>query len=1128
MEFWTGAMGITKMRLMPSSLAAGYDVFVEDAKAAEALGFHAYGAPEHHFTYDAFLPFPLQALAAAASATSSIKLVTGAMLMTLYDPLAAAEHAATLDVLSGGRVILGSGHGLPAHGVRRHRHRQAHPGGTPGGSHGGGASRHRRRTPSPTRDATTTTTTSPCSRPRCSGPWPCGSAAAPPRRPPAGPARPGLPYWLANAPYERTEEIVHTYRRIGREAGWPEEQLRVAAFKDVFIGSDRGRGRGPAPDDDRHVLRRAHPGLRLPGRRRRATTSTTPARTTRCTASSSTASSAGPSTWSSRSCAATRTSASRPSSCPPPNASCWPAKSCPTSPEPRRTDGPALQPRGRGVPPAPAGLAGRAPAVGPRWRWWRRCRHGRHRAVHPGRPRLAAVAVGGGLRGPELAPRLRRPGRHPHPAGDRHPGAGPRVGPAADQHDRADHPGPHAHRARHRGPAPALPAPHPGRRGPLVPGIQRTRRRLATWPASRPEPCSTATTSWSPARRCGRRWHPSPTGASCWSAPTPTPPSARASPTCSATCAPRASRWCRCATPVAASTSARCSSTRCASPPTSSWASCTAAGPSPAPPSSTSAAGCPGCCPWSRASTGCARTAARYPAGEGAALDDLGSAPRARPALDRGRGPALPGLPHPVGPARRTRPGIVGVAGQAVRLRSPPALARTALEVTGPLAQVAKRLTPHRRPGPLAGRLLRQHRPQHRRRHRRDDAQRHRRADPGPPPPGAGLEGGTCMDFELSEEQMALRDAARDLIAQPLGHRPPAPGPGPAARPACPARLWAELVALGWVGIAVGRRPGRQRRRPAHRRGAGRGGRPRPAARSLPVGAGRRRAWWTAWATPPRDELVARPAAPGPGGRPAPGRNPAAPGVRPGRAPPVTTMAPTPGAASGGGRRPAGRRAPRSWSPTPRVPTCSWSRRSRRRPTVLVAVPAGEGVEIEAMRRVDGQDMAEVRFDVDRAGRRACWPPGPRPCPRAYDLGTLLAAADLLGVAAAALEATVDLRRPAGAVRSSPSARSRPSPTSWPTWPSRSRSPAAWSWPRPWPPTTRGPRRGAGADLGGQGLGVADRGGGMRDGAARARRDRLHLGARRAPVAAPGPGRRGQLRRRHPPPGPHRRPGSCA
>lgn len=228
-------MGITKMRTMPSSLADGYDVFVQDAVTAESLGFDAYGAPEHHFTYDGFLPFPLQALAAAAAVTTKIKLVTGAMLQTLYDPIEAAEHAATLDVLSGGRVVLGLGMGYRplefdgigtakrTRGARLRESMDILSAATSQDtfSHDGDHYRYDSLTLHPT----------PVSRPIDM--WFCGGTSETAARR-AGKA--GLPYWLANSPFEQTKAIVEEYRRAGREAGHPEEQLRVAAFKDVFIG----------------------------------------------------------------------------------------------------------------------------------------------------------------------------------------------------------------------------------------------------------------------------------------------------------------------------------------------------------------------------------------------------------------------------------------------------------------------------------------------------------------------------------------------------------------------------------------------------------------------------------------------------------------------------------------------------------------------------------------------------------------------------------------------------------------------------------------------------------------------------------------------------------------------------
>lgn len=235
MEFWTGGSGIARMRAMPGTLADGYDSFVQEALTAEELGFAAYGAPEHHFMYDGFMPFPLQALAAAAAATTTIRLVTGAMLLPLYDPLDAAEAAATVDVISGGRVCLGlgmgyrpmefDGVGLPkrTRGARLVEAMEVLRRATTGDafSFEGRHYSYTDETLSPT----------PVQRPIEM--WFCGGTSERAARR-AGEA--GLPYWLANSPFDATEAIVREYRRAGREAGWPEERLRVAAFKDVFIG----------------------------------------------------------------------------------------------------------------------------------------------------------------------------------------------------------------------------------------------------------------------------------------------------------------------------------------------------------------------------------------------------------------------------------------------------------------------------------------------------------------------------------------------------------------------------------------------------------------------------------------------------------------------------------------------------------------------------------------------------------------------------------------------------------------------------------------------------------------------------------------------------------------------------
>lgn len=80
------------------------------ARLAEEMGFHSIWLPENHFGPNA-LPDPLTLLAAVAGATSSIKLGTTSYLLTLRNPLQAAEQVAVLDQLSQGRVILGVGRG---------------------------------------------------------------------------------------------------------------------------------------------------------------------------------------------------------------------------------------------------------------------------------------------------------------------------------------------------------------------------------------------------------------------------------------------------------------------------------------------------------------------------------------------------------------------------------------------------------------------------------------------------------------------------------------------------------------------------------------------------------------------------------------------------------------------------------------------------------------------------------------------------------------------------------------------------------------------------------------------------------------------------------------------------------
>lgn len=79
---------------------------------ADRIGFDAAWLAEMHFVREfSVLPSPMVTMAAAAAQTENIRLGTGVALLPLVDPIRAAEDAATLDIISGGRLEYGIGRG---------------------------------------------------------------------------------------------------------------------------------------------------------------------------------------------------------------------------------------------------------------------------------------------------------------------------------------------------------------------------------------------------------------------------------------------------------------------------------------------------------------------------------------------------------------------------------------------------------------------------------------------------------------------------------------------------------------------------------------------------------------------------------------------------------------------------------------------------------------------------------------------------------------------------------------------------------------------------------------------------------------------------------------------------------
>ncbi|MCZ6618115.1 MAG: LLM class flavin-dependent oxidoreductase [Gammaproteobacteria bacterium] len=89
-------------------------VYAEDlalARQAESLGFDSIWSVEHHFTDYTLCPNVFQFLTYMAACTEKIQLGSMVCVLPWHDPLRVAEQVAMLDVMSGGRVILGLGRG---------------------------------------------------------------------------------------------------------------------------------------------------------------------------------------------------------------------------------------------------------------------------------------------------------------------------------------------------------------------------------------------------------------------------------------------------------------------------------------------------------------------------------------------------------------------------------------------------------------------------------------------------------------------------------------------------------------------------------------------------------------------------------------------------------------------------------------------------------------------------------------------------------------------------------------------------------------------------------------------------------------------------------------------------------
>ena len=88
-----------------------YTDYIDYICEAEALGFHSVFLVEHHFTGFGQISATLNFLTYLAAKTSRIRLGTAVLVLPWHNPALLAEQAATLDLLSNGRLDLGIGKG---------------------------------------------------------------------------------------------------------------------------------------------------------------------------------------------------------------------------------------------------------------------------------------------------------------------------------------------------------------------------------------------------------------------------------------------------------------------------------------------------------------------------------------------------------------------------------------------------------------------------------------------------------------------------------------------------------------------------------------------------------------------------------------------------------------------------------------------------------------------------------------------------------------------------------------------------------------------------------------------------------------------------------------------------------
>jgi alkanesulfonate monooxygenase SsuD/methylene tetrahydromethanopterin reductase-like flavin-dependent oxidoreductase (luciferase family) len=109
MRFGVGMYSAQRPPDSTRSFSDLYGDMIRQARLAEEVGLDSFWIAEHHFAEDGYAPSVLPVCAAVLGSTQRLIAGTAVAIASFYNPVRLAEDAIALDLLSGGRFVLGIG-----------------------------------------------------------------------------------------------------------------------------------------------------------------------------------------------------------------------------------------------------------------------------------------------------------------------------------------------------------------------------------------------------------------------------------------------------------------------------------------------------------------------------------------------------------------------------------------------------------------------------------------------------------------------------------------------------------------------------------------------------------------------------------------------------------------------------------------------------------------------------------------------------------------------------------------------------------------------------------------------------------------------------------------------------------